>query len=1316
MIPVDFDPFADAGDAGRFPLTEPQREVFAASQVSAEASCAYNQCFELRLRGPLSVASMARALSQVVERHAALRMQVVGDGEAQEVLPAVEVTLPVTDVSAMTAEERDEVLARLLDREVRTAFVLTQGPLWRAQIVREAADLHRLVFTAHHLICDGWSSAVVFGDLASAYAADRFGMPAALPPAAPYRAFVESAETTSAVAEAKAAEDYWAAQYADGVPEFALPIDRPRPRLKTYRGGREVMRIDEALYSAVRTLGARQRCTMFVTLLGAFQALMMRLSGSVDLVVGVPMASQALLDNGHVVAHGVNAIPLRCRALPDQSFAEHLQGARAAFLDAQAHQHVTFGSLVHRLQVPRDPARTPLVNVLFNIDRMGAPFVFGELAVEGIDAPKAFVNFECSVNAVDSGKDLLIEWDYNADLFDASTVRRWLALYRAALERAAGDPSLPLAEICAPTAEERDLLASFNRTDAPWPRDARIEALVARQGQATPDRVAVTAGGKSLTYRELDMRANAVAALLRDAGVTAGTLVGLACGRNAHLAVGLLGILKAGAGYVPLDPEFPPDRLAFMASDATLTHVVTDRSVSGLELSARRLDVDDVSPLADPPPALGAPDDVAYVIYTSGSTGRPKGVLVPHRSVTNLLESVRRQPGMSADHTVLAVTTLSFDIAVSEILLPLTVGARIVLANRDEATEGVRLRTLVESEGVDFIDATPSTWRMLLAAGWQGHSGVTAICTGEPLPPDLGRELLPRVGALWNGYGPTETTVWSSFHHVVTIAGPVPIGRPIANTTFHVVDRQLRPLPIGAIGELCIGGAGVTLGYLGRPDLTAERFVPDPSSDVPGTRWYRTGDLGRWRADGVLECLGRIDHQVKVRGYRIELGEIEANLLSHPQVGQVVVTVREDSPGDERLVAYVVANGAMPAASALREHLRTRLPQYMLPQHVVRLAAIPLLPNGKIDRRALPAPGDDEPRRESAAPRQATPAETAIAAIWEELLGVGGVQSGDNFFELGGHSLLAMRAAAKMEQQLGVRIDPRRLTVESLGQLAAGIAPVDRQTDSRGLAACRFGSPSREMVGVLQQAPGTAVPRARFLLCRPLGQEAVRTASVFRVLSERLAREGCQVLRFDYHGTGDSPGDEDAQSLEQWVADTVAAHAQLVSAGSGPVYWFGMGLGATIALHAALAVPEAPARIIAWEPVLHGPSYVTALLQAHRDELAREFSQPWDQLLADGKATEPVVPGDVLGFDVGPRLAGDLQRIDTSCLEAVITRGIPTTCAVFDDERPRLSGLASHEALVIQGVETRTNWMLSQAMGTAIVPAELTRTLLSTLA
>ncbi|HEY6985611.1 MAG TPA: condensation domain-containing protein, partial [Rhodanobacteraceae bacterium] len=546
----------------------------------------------------------------------------------QRVLDDIAVELALLDLGAATADQREAKIAALVEHETLTPFDLGTSPLWRAFLVREAPDQHVFVFTAHHVVVDGWSSAVIFSDLAKAYVADRFGIPPSLPAAASYRDFVAEQRSPAVAAEMEAALNFWAAQYAAGVPSFELPLDRQRPAFKTYRAGREVLAIDKTLYQSVRSAAAQQGATLFVALLAAFELLIARLASAEDLIIGVPMASQALEENGHLVAHGVNTIPLRCRVDPEHSFAEHLRATRKAFLDAQAHPRLTFGTLVQKLKLPRDPSRTPLVSIVFNIDKLGSPFDFGEVKIAGIDAPKAFYNFELGINAIDDGESLVLECDYNADLFDAATVRRWLSQYRALLAAAAANPSTPLAALSVLTDADRALLIG----DGPIAQFDTVFATLhdafAHQVAATPHAIALSfedeSGRQELSYAELDRRASGLASHLRALGVGPNELVGLRHERSADLVVGLLGILKAGGAYLPLDPVYPTERIAFMLEDARVRTVVTQRALAEAlaDLPVTCVCLDAPLPAASAPvtrPSSG--EDLAYVIYTSGSTG-----------------------------------------------------------------------------------------------------------------------------------------------------------------------------------------------------------------------------------------------------------------------------------------------------------------------------------------------------------------------------------------------------------------------------------------------------------------------------------------------------------------------------------------------------------------------------------------------------------------------------------------------------------------------------------------------------------------------
>ncbi len=1045
---VDFDPFAGPEIEELVPTTAPQREIWTACQVDRAASLAYNESVTLVLRGPLREAPLRRALADVVQRHAALRSTVTQDGLSLCIVAALEPALRTLDLTDLESEARDARVQQWLSAVVEEPFDLEQGPLFRADLLKLASDEHFLVFTAHHIVCDGWSTAVIVQDWATYYNARQFELEPELPAADSWQNYALS-RALGAGTEAKD-EAYWISLFGDGIPIVDLPLDRPRPPQRRYDSRRLDVELPSELVSALRKAGAKHRASLFATLFAGFGAVVHRLSGANDIVVGIPTAGQSVSGLHSLVGHCVNLLPIRTTWDPEESFGSALERVRTSLLDAQDHQGFTYGQLLAKLPVPREPSRPPLVNIVFNLDRglSGEAIGFDDLETELRTNPRHFENFDLFLNAVELDGRVTLECQYSTQLFDEITVRRWLAGYRTLLEDFVGNSERLVSHLNLLTAEDAALLERWSGREVDFPRDACMHDLVLRQASIRPDAVALSCGDEVLRYGELVAQARSLAQRLRAVGVREGVLVGLCLERKPALVVSLLATHMAGGAYVPLDPDYPPDRLVFMVQDAALGVLVTSRELAeSLALPVASVVAVDASELddaaaADDELATGraTPESVAYVIYTSGSTGKPKGVLVPHRAAVNLLCSVARRPGLTESDVVLAITTLSFDIAVSELWLPLSVGARIELVTREQASDGAVLRDVIEQRGITFVDATPATYRLLLAAGWEGSSSLRLICTGEAMPRDLACDLTQRAAAVYNGYGPTETTVWSSFWQVPQNAERVLIGTPVDNTWIYILDEAGQRVPPGAVGELFIGGDGVTLGYLGRPELSAERFVSDPFR--PGCQMYRTGDLGRFVANGEIECLGRNDYQVKLRGFRIELGEIEEGLRSHGVVREAAVVLREDRPGDKRLVGYVSTLAPAPEPAELRAHLGQRLPEYMIPSAFVVLAEMPLTPSGKINRKALPPP--TEASMASGAGAFVAPSgelETTIAELWAKVLGVGRVSVEDDFFALGGHSLLAAQVVARLRQEHDLHLSFRDFfEAPTVRRLAAKLA------------------------------------------------------------------------------------------------------------------------------------------------------------------------------------------------------------------------------------------------------------------------------------
>ncbi|MGY0560827.1 amino acid adenylation domain-containing protein [Luteimonas sp. A277] len=1065
----------DGPAATEAPTTASQQEIWLAGEMGREGALAFNLSMSLRMRGRLDVQALRSALKDLVARHDALRSRLSTDGQTLHVLDDAGIDLKIIDLTALDNETREARLQERVRLAAEETYELDAGPLFRAELLQLEDGEHLLLLAAHHVICDGWSWGLVVRELGVLYRR-QLGEPSeALPEPASFLDYARNEATRTRESLDSADEAYWLSRFQTPPAPLDLPADRVRPARRSFVSARVDHTIDEALLDAVRSMGASRGASLFATLLAGLSGLLSRLSGQSDIVIAIPAAGQPAEGHESLVGHCVNTLPLRFDVDPSKPFPDLVEDSQAHLLDAMEHRRCTFGTLLSKLRIARDPSRVPLVSVMFNLEQAyeKEKDAFPGLAIEAGHNPRSFEALELFVNAARVGDGLRLECQYNRDLYDEGTVRRWLRAYEALLRAAVDQQSVEFGDLPLVDAVEQAEQAALQPVPVPFERDRLMHEYFELQCDRSPDRIAVSFGASSFSYAELEERSNRIAHLLRSHGVRRGALVGLAVDRGFDMLAALLGTLKAGAGYVPLDPGFPHERLAYMAADAGLAALLTTREhASVFDLQGRPvlvLDELETALGAAPGTRLGRdagaaePEGPAYVIYTSGTTGRPKGVQVPHRAVSNFLVSMRHEPGLCADDRLLAVTTLSFDIAVLELLLPLGVGATIVLADELTGADGFALAGLLASSAATVLQGTPSTWQMLLEAGWQGAPGFKALCGGEPLQPELATQLLSRCGELWNLYGPTETTVWSTVARILPAsdAGGRPdvgIGHPIANTRIWMLDPRGGLCPAGVAGEIAIGGEGVTLGYLDRPELTADRFVTDRfSTDMgagPGLL-YRTGDLGRWRADGRLEHLGRLDFQVKIRGHRIELGEVEAVLAQCPGVARVTAVAREDRPGDVRLVAYMVAQaGAVIGVAACMAYLRQQVPDYMVPQHLVTVAEMPLLPNGKIDRGALPAPlAPSTSATPSRKPR--SEAEERIAAIMAGVLGVPSVDVEDDFFALGGHSLLGARLLARIGREFGVQLSLDALfaasTTERLAeQVEAGGNPhVEREEIAR---------------------------------------------------------------------------------------------------------------------------------------------------------------------------------------------------------------------------------------------------------------------------
>ncbi len=997
----------------QIPLTPEQREIWMTAQLGDLASTSFNEGVLLDLRGPVDPDILSRSLTTLVARHDALRLVFARDGSSFDVADPFEFELPLHDLTSMAdpaAGLRDLALA-----EARKPFDLIEGPPIRACLVRIAVDNHTLILNAHHIVCDGWSYNVLLNDLAEVYAAYNKGSTPELPDAP---SFAQYASNRANETVSTQIETYWRAQYQTLPTLPDLPTDRLRTSRRSFEGATFSTHLSRERMKQIKAAGAKHGCTLFTTLFAGLHMVLGKLSGSNDLVIGVPTGGQALLDNPDLIGHCVNFLPIRASFDPKASAATHLAHVREQVFAAFEHQNTTYGGLVQSLNIERSINRLPLTEVQFNLEKLADGVRIDGLDITVAPNQKTAVNFDLFVNMIESSDGLRIDVDYNTALYDADTVARWIGHLETLLQAIAKDAEMPVEALpLMAVPEALSLEQTHNSTEAQFPKATLPELL--RQAAANyPQATALDAHDGILTYAQLDALSDAMAARIQSVLPLPGARVAVALDRSQAMVIALIAVLKAGHAYVPLDPKQPDARLRLILEAADTSAII--HTGNGLPEYAEGLGLEVISTMTDnvDRACLTLPIDPeapAYVIFTSGSTGTPKGVEVPHRAVVNFLTSMAKQPGFGSSDSILAVTTVSFDISVLEIFLPLITGGRTVLARSEDVLDAFSLVDRLEQGDISVLQATPTLCQMLLEAGFKPASGMRILVGGEPLPSDLAERLTAEGAELWNMYGPTETTIWSAAHKINPTERRITIGYPIANTSLHILSPSDELVPIGVIGELNIGGEGLALGYFQQPELTSSAFrrVHLPSGDK---RLYKTGDLARRFADGTIEVLGRIDTQIKLRGFRIELGDVETAIRKLPGVETAAVNLRTGHDNTPQLVGYVVPRkDATPQSAELMRLLQTRLPAYMIPTAWVMLEKLPQTLNGKLDRKALPSLTPEATvvaLRESVVPENEL--ERQLAAIWQSVLGLDTISTTDTLFALGADSLKIFRIASRM--------------------------------------------------------------------------------------------------------------------------------------------------------------------------------------------------------------------------------------------------------------------------------------------------------------
>ena len=1042
----------------KIPLSLVQQRFWFLYQIEPMSSV-YNVPFAIRFSGMLNIEVLEKSINTIVQRHEIMRTYFPSyNGNVEQYISEfVYKELKIIDLSNLPEGERDAKSKKIVEEESGRAFEIDREQCFRVALIHLDEELNYLLVVTHHLVADGWSIRIFIEELNVLYHSYLSNEKQQLvKPSIQYAdyTFWEKEHSNSPVLKKQL--EYWVKKLEKLPHTLDLPTDHLRPPVELHRGSLCFFKIPESQTEKIKSFCKREDVTLFVMLQTVFQALLYRYSGQEDILIATAVSDRNHSETEVLLGNFSNNLVLHINFSGNPTFRDALKHNRLEVQSAFDNKDIHFEKLLDVLHPERDMSRNPIFQILFilhqgNLDaNLNLPALKTSLLPIDIRTSR----FDMALDMYNDEHQITGELEYNTDLFEESTIRRLTEHFQNLLSEILVDPDKEISQLGLLSEKEKKLiLEDWNDTQSEYPADACLHELfelhVDRLGDSkqavffSSTKSTDNGSPSSLSYRELDKRANQLANYLIKNGSKAGDYIGIYMDRSPQMFIGLLGVLKSGAAYIPIDPMFPKERIQYLVEDSGTKMILTCESLSEqlgeTEAETIYLDSDwgEISRESSNRPVQGFhSDQPAYVIYTSGSTGHPKGVQIKHRSVVNFLWSMRDdQPGFRAEDVLLAVTTISFDISVLEIFLPLISGGQVVVAGNEEVQDGRKLVELLADYPVSVMQATPSTWHLLIESGWEGSKNLKILCGGEALTKDLAQQLIPRCRSLWNMYGPTETTIWSTVKEIKSGDERILIGRPIANTDIYILDKNLVPVPVGIPGDLYIGGDGLSIGYLNRTDLTKSVFIPNPFKDEQSLI-YKTGDLARYSSDGEIECLGRTDFQVKIRGFRIELGEIETQLNQHAAIQSSVVIAREDKPGDKRLAAYYIPNPTVAiSVSELRADLKKSLPDYMIPSFFMEMEEFPLTPNGKIDRKRLPEPDASWTAPETNVSPE-TPMEKMIAAIWTEVLDIEQISSSDNFFDLGGHSLLSMRVINELEKKTGKRINPREMVFQTLGEIA----------------------------------------------------------------------------------------------------------------------------------------------------------------------------------------------------------------------------------------------------------------------------------------